>query len=42
MIEFHADGRVIYSQPRIGMGIAFDELNADQRLALMELVSTEA
>ena len=42
VIQFQADGKVVYSQPQVGMGIAFDELNADQRLALMELVSTEA
>lgn len=38
LIEFKANGRVVYSQPQVGMGIAFDELNADQRLALMALV----
>ena len=38
MIQFQADGRVVYSQPQVGMGIAFDELDADQRLALMAIV----
>ena len=38
LIKFEADGKVAYSHPRIGMGIAFDELNDDQRLALMAIV----
>lgn len=38
MIQFQADGKVVYAQPRVGMGIAFDELNGDQRLAVLALV----
>jgi len=33
--DFHADGKVVYSQPGIGMGVAFDELDSEQRLSLL-------
>jgi hypothetical protein len=36
--DFQADGRVVYSQPRLGMGIAFDELDPEQRLSLLRLI----
>lgn len=32
--DFQTDGTVVYSQTGLGMGIAFAELNANQRLAL--------
>jgi hypothetical protein len=32
--QFEANGQVIYSQSGLGMGIAFDELDSDQRLTL--------
>lgn len=38
LMDFQAEGQVIYSQPGLGMGIAFDELNSEQRLSLMRLV----
>jgi hypothetical protein len=31
-------GQVVYSQSGLGMGIAFDELNSEQRDSLMQLV----
>jgi PilZ domain len=34
--DFQTEGTVVYSQTGLGMGIAFAELNADQRLALQE------
>src|ERR1700690_281121 len=34
--DFQTEGTVEYSQSGLGMGIAFAELNADQRLALQE------
>ena len=37
-MDFQAEGLVVYSQPRLGMGIAFDELSSEQRLSLMRLV----
>ena len=36
--DFQAEGQVVYTQPRLGMGIAFDELNSEQRLSLLRLV----
>src|ERR1700729_3069817 len=33
---FETPGTVVYSQHGLGMGIAFDELDAEQRLALAE------
>jgi hypothetical protein len=36
--DFQAEGQVVYSQPGLGMGIAFDELNSEQRLSLMRLI----
>lgn len=33
-----AEGRVVYSQPRLGMGIAFEELKSEQRLSLLRLI----
>lgn len=38
MNQFEAEGRVAYAQERIGMGITFDKLNSDQRLALIALL----
>jgi len=37
IVEFETEGRVAFSQSGIGMGIAFDELSEDQRLALIQL-----
>ena len=34
LVDFETEGRVVYSQPKIGMGIAFDELNDVQRFTL--------
>ena len=34
--DFQTEGTVVYSQTGLGMGIAFAELNADQRFALQE------
>ena len=36
--NFQAEGKVVYSQPGLGMGIAFDELNSEQRLSLIQLI----
>ena len=38
LMDFHAEGQVVYSQSGLGMGIAFDELNSEQRHSLMQLV----
>ena len=38
LVHFQTEGQVVYSQPALGMGIAFDELNSEQRLSLMRLV----
>lgn len=38
-LHFQTEGQVVYSQPALGMGIAFDELNSEQRLSLMQLSS---
>ena len=37
LTTFQADGQVVYSQPRLGMGIAFDDLDPAQRLSLLHL-----
>lgn len=34
---FQAEGQVVYSEPRLGMGVAFDELDPAQRLSLLHL-----
>jgi hypothetical protein len=36
---FETPGTVVYSQHGLGMGIAFDELDAEQRLALAEWIT---
>lgn len=36
---FETPGTVVYSQHGLGMGIAFDELEAEQRLALAEWIT---
>jgi hypothetical protein len=36
---FDATGRVIYSQPNMGMGVAFDEIEADQVVTLEKWLS---
>jgi hypothetical protein len=37
IVEFETEGRVAHSQPGLGMGISFDELDEDQRIALIRL-----
>jgi len=37
LTTFRAEKRVVYSQPNLGMGIAFDELDSAQRLSLLHL-----
>ena len=37
-LTFEADGKVVYAQSRVGMGVTFDKLNRDQRSALLQLV----
>jgi hypothetical protein len=39
LVHFQTEGLVVYSQPTIGMGIAFDELNSEQRHSLTQLSS---
>jgi hypothetical protein len=37
-MDFQAEGQVVYTQPRLEMGIAFDELKSGQRLTLLRLI----
>jgi hypothetical protein len=37
-MDFKAEGQVVYIQPRLGMGIAFDELKSELRLTLLPLL----
>jgi len=37
-LDFHAEGKVVYSQPGIGMGVAFDGIDSEQALSLMQLI----
>jgi hypothetical protein len=37
LTTFQAEGQVVYSEPRRGMGIAFDHLNPEQRFSLLRL-----
>jgi hypothetical protein len=36
---FDATGRVVYSQPNMGMGVAFDEIGVDQVVTLEKWLS---
>jgi hypothetical protein len=38
LMDFEAEGQVVYSQPGLGMGISFDELNSEQKTSLVQLV----
>ena len=39
LVHFQTEGQVVYSQRAIGMGIAFDELDSEQRHSLKQLSS---